>query len=205
MLILKNVEQRNNKIIQQRFGISVIHDIMKNDIINQEIRKYTQKIDSMFPDCFIWYPKWHMTLIRCESVGFPFKVSSNEYFYRQMVKELTAQSQIELTYRYSRIDSDGVIRCLFSETNWKELREVEKFYTSKDLNYAVIGSPWIALGNIRTEKFKTVKRNIEDIKSIINEINISKIYIGIINLVYYEDILLQKSRCIDVVKLGESI
>ena len=33
MLILKNVEQRNNKIIQQRFGISVIHDIMKNDII----------------------------------------------------------------------------------------------------------------------------------------------------------------------------
>lgn len=26
-----------------------------------------------------------------------------------------------------------------------------------------------------------------------------------VNLVYYEDILLQKSRCIDVVKLGESI
>ncbi|RJW74916.1 hypothetical protein DW025_10535 [Coprococcus sp. AF38-1] len=205
MIRLEDVERRNSKIIQQRFGISAIYDTMEDNILNQEIYECTKKIDNIFPDCFIWYPRWHMTLIRCESVRFPFEVNSDENFYRQMVKELMVQPQIELRYTYSRIDSDGVIRCFFSETNWMELCAVKKFYMDKNLNYTIIENPWIALGNIKAEKFENVKRNIEDIRGIINEINISKICIGIVDFTYYEDVLLRKSQCIGKIKLGGSI
>lgn len=86
-----------------------------------------------------------------------------------------------------------------------ELCAVKKFYMDKNLNYTIIENPWIALGNIKAEKFENVKRNIEDIRGIINEINISKICIGIVDFTYYEDVLLRKSQCIGKIKLGGSI
>lgn len=205
MIILKDVERRNNKITQQRFGISVIYDTIRDNILNQEIYEFTKKIDSIFPNCFFWYPKWHMTLIRCESVKFPFKVNSDENFYRRMEEELMMQPQIELRHTYSKIDSDGVIRCFFLDINWKELSAVKEFYMDKNLNYAIIRNPWIALGNIKARKFESIEKNLEKIRGFVNEIYISDICIDIVDFAYYEDILLRKSRCIGKIKLRGSI
>lgn len=206
MIRVEDVKRRNDKIIQQRFGISVIYNTNQDDTLNQEMCVYSKKIDAIFPNCFVWYPNWHMTLIRCESVEFPFKVKSNDSFYKQMVNELKIQPQIKLKYTHSRIDSDGVIRCFFSKTNWGELCAVKNFYMSKNLNYSIIENPWIAIGNIIPEKCENVKRNIEKINCIINENNIPDICIDIVDFTYYEDVLLRRILSIGKVRLeGENI
>lgn len=205
MIRAEDVERRNSKIIQQRFGVSVIYDAMQDNVLNQELCVYMKCFEAIFPSCFVWYPKWHMTLIRCKSVEFPFKVSLDDGFYKQMVKELMMQQQIKLKYTHSRIDPDGVIRCFFSEINWRELCAVKKFYMGKNLNYSIIENPWIALGNVTTEKYENVKRNIGNISCIINEINIPDICIDIVDCTYYEDVLLRRSKCIGKIRLGENI
>lgn len=43
MIRLEDVERRNSKIIQQRFGISAIYDTMEDNILNQEIYECTKK------------------------------------------------------------------------------------------------------------------------------------------------------------------
>ena len=196
MIKLEDAEQRNKKIIQQRFGVSAIYDTIPNSTLNKEICKYIKIIDNMFPNCFLWYPNRHMTLIRCESVRFPLRVSSNEDFYKEMKKELMILPKIRLKYTYSKIDSDGVIRCFFAEIDWEDLYAVKKFYMNKGLNYTMIENPWIALGNIKIEKFNDVKMRIENLKDVVNEINISDIVIDVVDFIYYEDVLLRKSQCI---------
>lgn len=204
MICLESVEERNCKIKQKRFGVSAVFEITTNPLYEQ-LYSYKNQLDKIFPNCFIWYPRWHMTLIRCKSVKYPFEISPSEKFFEQMKTELSDQPQIKLENTCNSVASDGVLRCYFSEIKWPSLDAVHNFYLEKDLQYTIIHTPWIALGNIRADRLEDIKLNMDTVSYILNKKHLSKICIQIIRFIYYEDILLQKSQCIGNAILGGCI
>lgn len=202
MISLEKVEQRNSKILQERFGVSIIFDALQNNVLNQELDVLVRQFEDNYPDCFVWYPRLHMTLIRCKSVRLPFIVNPNDESYKQMEKELMVHPKFKLEYAGSNIGSDGVLRCYFSNVSWKNLSAVKQFYACNKMNYSIIDKPWIALGNIRTEEFGNIRMNMERIEDILEDIYISNIDIQIMDVIYYEDILLRKCQYLGSIKLG---
>lgn len=202
MICLKSVYLRNRKIMQKRFGISAVFEITASPLFEQ-LHNYKYQLDESFPDCFFWYPRWHITLIRCKSVNKPFIINPNEIFFEQMKTELSKQPQIKLVNIYNDIASDGVLRCYFSEIKWICLDAVNNFYLKKGLHYTTIHIPWVALGNIKADKLENIKFNMDIINDILNNKHLPEIWIKTIKFIYYEDILLQKSQCIGKTVLGE--
>lgn len=204
MINLENLVQRDYKIKQQRFGISVIFEV-PNSILYEQLCSYRKQFDEFFSNCFVWYPKWHMTLIRCKSIPNQFSVNPDEELFKQMKRELSEQPQIELVSTCNTIASDGVLRCYFSEIKWMSLKSLDNFYLGKGLQYRIIHAPWIALGNVKIDKLEEIKADMNTVNNILNKKYISNICIQTIKFVFYEDILLQKNQCIGNVFLGECV
>lgn len=204
MISVERLVQRNHKIKQKRFGISVIYEI-QNSILYDQLYNYKMQIDELLPNCFVWYPRWHMTLIRCRSVRNPFIVNPNAEAFEQMKRELSEQPHIELMNIYNIIASDGVLRCYFSEIKWLSLNALNNFFVENGLQYTIIHTPWIALGNVTIDGLEKVKLNMDTINNTLSKSYISNICIQTVKFVFYEDVLLLKNQCIGNVALGERV
>ena len=204
MIDLESLAQRNHKIKQQRFGISVIFEA-QNSILYEQLYNYKEQFDEIFPNCFVWYPRWHMTLIRCKSTPNLFSVNPDDESFKRMKRELSEQPKIELINTGNTIALDGVLRCYFSEIKWLNLNAVDNFYLGKGLQYKIIDTPWIALGNVKIDKLEEINSDMNTVNNILNKKYISNICIQSIKFVLYEDILLQKNQCIGNAFLGECV
>lgn len=204
MINLESLANRKHKVEQQRFGISAIFEV-SNSILYEQLYNYIKQFDEFFPSCFFWYPRWHMTLIRCKSTPNIFSVNPDEESFMRMRRELSKQPQIELVSTYNTIALDGVLRCYFSEIKWSNLNAVDNFYLEKGLQYELIHTPWIALGNVKMDKLEELKSDMNTVNNILNEKYISNVCIQMIKFILYEDILLKKSKCIGNAFLGEFV
>lgn len=204
MINLESLAQRNHKIEQKRFGISAIFEV-SNSILYEQLYNYKKQFDEFFPNCFVWYPIWHMTLIRCKSTPNIFSINSDEKSFKRMKSELSQQPKIKLVSTSNTIALDGVLRCYFSEIKWSNLNAVDNFYLEKGLQYKLIHTPWIALGNVKMDKLEELKSDMNTVNNILNKKYISNICIQIIKFVFYEDILFKKNKCIGNVFLEECV
>ena len=202
MIKEESIKWRNNKIQQQRFGISVIYNVINNNELQTILNYNINRLEKFLPDTFIWYPKWHVTFVRCESVQHPFNVSREEYAFLQLKELLKHQRPFLLKYKYSEIGEDGVLRSYFKKKKKNDFNIVDNFYKIKKLNYKIIEEPWISLGNIKLKSFENAEFYFDKLENIVGKFKIFDILVKEIECVYYEDILLQNNMCIGSISLG---
>lgn len=191
MISIAAVKERNMKIRQKRYGVSIIYGMPFNIFLKNEISSLINDIENMMPSSFIWYNKFHLTAVRCISI-------LDSILYKNinctnLLECFRKVPIINLNYKNTLLNPDGVIRIYFNKIEFPLYANnvIRDFYENYSLNYKIINEPWIALGNINLNKISLQEPEFNEFIKYLNTVNFTNISIDELNIVYYEDVLFE--------------
>ena len=205
MLKFEDIENRNSKYLQKRYGISIVYGLNIPDNLLAYIFEIQNACNELFLNCFDWYEtkRIHSTLIRCKSSFNP--ILYKKFENHRFLSKLKAIPKFEMSTENLTIATDGAIRLFLSS---KELplpvgdEEIYKLENDLKINLRLIEKPWLTLANMKPNQLlvEHVNNNLTNFSSeFINQQLI--IPVDCLKAIYFEDTGYQKTKILNEIKL----
>jgi len=138
------IQARLLKNDEKRYGVSLVY--FPTAEVLTCIRKWLDELDEICGNVFMWYPVFHLSLVRCKSVMQPFLLKDEDLLKCDNVRK--EKTSVEKAV----IGNDGILRLCFSDIKLEGIADVHPFYTSNSLEYDIVKEPWMSLGLIDNER-----------------------------------------------------